>query len=82
MTRDDAERYARVSSIVGGAYGLRGRDLETYLDAACGDDSAIRARVAALLAVAGDEDETAALAEPQLNSRRALLDVAACWGYE
>ena len=74
MTDNEAERYTRISTIVGGAHGLRGAELENYLDEACSGDASVRTRVDALLAVAGDDDATAALAEPHLEGGRAVLD--------
>ncbi|MFT7537725.1 MAG: hypothetical protein ACI85K_003686, partial [Hyphomicrobiaceae bacterium] len=70
---DESRLYERVSEIVAGAHQLGGAELESHLDDACGDDAAIRARVCALLEVAGDDD-SAALGEPQLQGGRVFLD--------
>ena len=77
MTADDADRYARLASILEGARELGGARLDSYLLEHCGDDAALRTEVLELLTLASDEGQDDLFAERSLANARQALEALA-----
>ena len=70
----EGEQYERIHSILSVARELRGDDLERYLDAECGDDAALRARILELIDAGRDEEAPDAFSTRALEEARAGLE--------
>ena len=72
----EAQRYARISEILGVARELQGNELEAYLRSACGSDLTLRDEVLELLEVGREELGEGAFDEGSLARNREALEEA------